>query len=167
MQNAFGLMGITKHKKFVKTSNQYSEIRKALSDSKRGKPRLDMVGKQYFGASEETKQSIWKKLSESRKGKSTNYPKIRKPLSNRTEAVFEKISKSRLKTLDKYKTMTDNEFSVWLSRQSLFNKNNSPNSNVTRALLARKIPLSRYYSYTDFSKSWHSKKNNKNLFYGL
>ena len=42
-----------------------------------------------------------------------------------------------------------------------------PNSNVTRALVARGIPLSKYYKETDYSINWFRKAENRNKFRGL
>ena len=148
------------------SSRLYETARISCINAKKGRRRLDMYGKKYFGASEETILKIKKKISENRRGKHINYPKNRKPLSNRTPEVFKKISETRKETKTKFKNMREEEFRKWISKQNLFTKRNTPNSNVTRVLKYRNIAFSVYYAESDFSKSWMSINENRKLFYG-
>lgn len=150
------------------TELQKQIANECMSKAKMFKSRPDMVGKKYFGASEETILQLKEKVSKTRTGMKTNYPKTRKPLSNRTKEVFDKISDSRKHTNDKYIQMSDEEFDDWIKHQQMFTKvkgrKDRPNVNVTRAIIARHTPLKKYYSEDDFSEYWFSK--NSKLFYG-
>lgn len=170
MNMAIHRMIYSNEKKCVFSSHYYELARKACKISKIGKSRPDMIGKKYFGASEEKIKEINRKQAEKRRGKHTNYPKHRKPLSNRTQEVFDKISKSRKKTLEKYKNMESNEFWEWVYSCEKFTIIKTgkirPNSNITRAMVARNIPLCDFYSKCDFSKNWFKSLKNRELFYG-
>ena len=154
----------------IRNSRLFALARTAVRNAKIGKAREDMVGKAYFGASLETIQGIKAKISKTRTGMKINYPKTRRSLSNRTPEVFKKISDSRKNTNTKYINMTDEEFETWIKSQQLMTdvkgRKARPNVNVTRALIARKIPLVKYYSIDDFSESWKKKEKNLKLFYG-
>lgn len=172
MYNAIHRMVYSSKEKLPLVNSRMIEIAKiAARKSKIGKPRPDMKGKAYFGASEETIKDLTKRQSEARRGKHTNYPKTRKPLSNRTQEVFDKISKSRQKTIERFSNMSETEFSEWLNSQNKFstrkNGTTHPNSNITRVLIARNIPLCKYYKESDFSEGWWKKSKNQKLFYGL
>ena len=152
------------------SSHHYEIARIACKKSNSGKSRPDMYGKRYFGASDETIKKLTLKQSLARKGKHTNYPKTRKPLSNRTPEVFLKISESRKKTLLKYCNMDNESFWNWVATCEKYtvlkNGKTRPNSNITRAMIAKNIPLKEYYSENDFSKNWFRLNKNKTLFYG-
>lgn len=171
MKCAVGMMTITSKDERIKTSHHYERARRLIRDAKKGKKRPDMVGKRYFGADEKTIKDLTRRQSEARRGKHTNYPKTRKPLSGRTQEVFDKISMARKQTKDKYAKMSDSEFWDWVKKQTKFTKVNGrkdrPNVNVTRAMVAKGIPLCEYYSESDFSPTWFSKGDNKTLFYGV
>ena len=171
MKCAIGMMTITSKDERIKTSHHYERARQMIRDAKKGQKRPDMIGKSYFGADIETIKDLTRRQSEARRGKHTNYPKTRKPLSGRTKEVFDKISKSRKETLNKYIEMTDFQFWEWVKNQSKFTKvkgrKDRPNVNVTRAMVARGIPLCEYYSESDFSPTWFSKGENKTLFFGV
>ncbi len=150
-------------KDHLNVNSRYFEIaKKADKDAKIGKSRPDMTGKKYFGADEETIAKLKQKVSKTRTGMKINYPKTRKPLSNRTQEVFDKISQSRQKTDDKYKLMTNEQFDIWIKSQELFTRNKTrksrPNPNVTHALKVRGIPYNRYYNESDFSENFLKKK---------
>lgn len=138
-----------------RTSRQFEIAKKAMKDAKIGKPRPDMKGKKYFGASEETIKLIKQKVSKTRTGMHINYPKTRKPLSNRTPEVFKHISEGRKKTPLKYQQMSEQEFKEWLSKQNLVTKTKTGkdriNGNVTRAIQARNEPISKYFGPDDFT----------------
>lgn len=158
-------------KKLIKSSRML-EIAKTTSRLARiGKPRPDMKGKSYFGADAETISRIRMKISSERSGKHINYPKNRKPLLNRTEEVFRKISDSRRKSVSKFARMSDDEFHKWVGSQDLYSHradgSKFPNSNVTRVLIARDIPLSNYYKESDYSNQWMRNSKNRKKFYGL
>lgn len=161
----------SKNKTKLINSRMIETAKIACKKSKIGKCRPDMKGKSYFGASEETIKDLTKRQSDARRGKHTNYPKTRKPLSNRTQEVFDKISMSRKKTLENFSNMTETDFCEWINSQNKFSERKDgtkhPNSNITRVLVARKIPLCNYYNESDFSKSWWKKSKNQKLFYGL
>lgn len=120
------------------------ESRAKISQSKLGKVRLDMIGKRYFGASEESIKNGIEIMRSKKIGKSTNYPKTRKS-SPRSGDIAKKISESRLNTLKKYVTMTDEEFLFWIKRHKLYRKDGKKNSNITRAITARNELLEKYY----------------------
>lgn len=148
------------------SSLEYSLARKAMKIAKTGTRRPDMIGKKYFGASPETIAKAKLKYRKTRTGMKTNYPKTRKPLSNRTQEVFNKISESRKHTSDKYVKMTEDEFWSWVYSQNKYNRKMKPNSNVTRAFLARGVPLCRYYQESDYGDRWLLTEENFKKFYG-
>ena len=154
-----------------RTSREFEIAKKAMKDAKIGKPRPDMKGKKYFGASEETIKALKQKVSKTRTGMHTNYPKTRKPLSNRTQQVFDKISQSRKKTFLKYQNMSEQEFNQWIEKQKLltYMKNGKIrlNVNVTRAIAARNETLSKYFKEQDLPENWLSNPKNFKLFYQL
>jgi len=121
------------------------ENRQKISKSKIGKSRPDMKGKIFFGADEETISNIKKKISNTRTGKSINYPSNRKS-SPCSEEKASKISESRMKTKQRFIDMSDSEFEEWISKQNLYAKDNKrKNSNVTRVLMWRGINQDKYY----------------------
>ena len=67
--------------------------------------------------------------------------------------------------------MSETDFKQWISTQNMFsirkNGKKYPNSNITRVLIVRNIPLCEYYSREDFSEGWWKKLKNQKLFYGL
>ena len=154
-----------------RTSRQFEIAKKAMKDAKLGKSRPDMKGKKYFGASEETIKLLKQKISKTRTGMHINYPKTRKPLSNRTQEVFKHISEGRKKTPAKYQQMSEQEFREWLSKQMLITKTKEGvdrvNGNVTRAIMARNEPLNKYFKEEDFPAGWWLRPQSQELFYGL
>lgn len=128
------------------TSKQFLLAKMAMYEAKKGKVRMDMIGKKYFGASEESIKLGIEKMRNKKIGmKMKNYPKNRKSRPCPTE-TSEKISISRLKTREKYIKMTEIEFSNWIEKQNLFRKDGRKNPNVTRALVYRKKDVGLYYS---------------------
>jgi hypothetical protein len=116
-----------------------------ISNAKRGIKRNDIVGKSFFGASPETVEKIKEKIRDKKIGKKVNYPKNRKsaPCS---EEKAEKIRQTRLNAEKRFQDMTQKDFEEWISKQKLFCKDGKrKNSNVTRALIWRNIPLDIYY----------------------
>lgn len=120
------------------------EVRSKISMSKKGKERLDLKGKKYFGASEENIKAGIEKMRKKKTGMKTNYPKNRKS-SKCSEEKKKNISKSRIKTKENYKNMTEEQFNNWIENQNLYDKNNNKNTNVTRVLTYRNIPHEKYY----------------------
>lgn len=171
MKCAVGLMTITSKDERLKNSRYYDVARRMLRDSKLGKERPDMKGKRYFGASEETIADLTRRQSDARRGKHTNYPKKRKPLSGRTPEVFKKISDSRKQTLERYKRMSEVEFWDWIHQQNKFTKvagrKDRPNVNITRAMVARGVPLSNFFNESDFGDTWFKQPKHREQFYGL
>lgn len=120
-------------------------VRIKISRAKLGKQRLDMSGKKYFGADEETIARGIKKMASSKRGKKIpNYPKNRKSSPCSAEKA-NKIKESRLKTKEKYIQMSALEFEEWLSFIPKFRKDGKKNPNVTRALVYRNIDVAQYY----------------------
>lgn len=116
-----------------------------ISHAKKGKTRNDMKGKRYFGADKETIKNGIEKMRKKKIGQKIDYPKNRKS-SPCSEEKAEKIKEVRLKTKQKFVDMTDKEFENWIEKQNLFCKDGKrKNSNVTRALMWRNIPIDKYY----------------------
>jgi hypothetical protein len=115
----------------------YESARTAVFEAKRGKIRTDMLGKSYFGASEETIRNGIEKMRQKKIGMKIDYPKNRKspPCSNEKA---EKISQSRKRTKEKFIKMSKEEFDGWLSSQNYYAKDGRINSNVSRAIKWRK-----------------------------
>lgn len=125
------------------------EVREAISRAKKGKPRLDMKGKSYFGTTKDP-DDIRARGTKTRKsnfderkrriGKKTNYPNTRQspPCS---EEKKQKIAESRRKTHEKYRKMSNQSFYEWLLElkrlDKLITKRGCRNANITRALVAR------------------------------
>jgi hypothetical protein len=126
------------------TSRQYEMVRNCLSTIRTGKCRDDMKGKKYFGASEDVIKEGIEKMRKKKTGMKIEYPKNRKssPCSSKT---IKKISETRKKTRVKFISMSEEEFDLWISKQNLYRKDGARNSNVTRALMWRNIPLEKYY----------------------
>ena len=115
----------------------YDIARISASESKLGKPRIDMLGKKYFGADDETIRLGIEKMRIKKTGKKIdNYPANRKsqPCSNEKA---KKISESRLKTNEKYVNMSNEEFDEWKSKQKPLRKDGRKNPNITRAEVSR------------------------------
>lgn len=121
------------------------EVRNKIAKAKIGKPRNDLKGKSYFGASEDKIKSGIEKMVIKKTGMKINYPKNRKspPCS---EEKRQKIKATRSKTKDNYINMSVDDFNLWISEQNLYNKNGKRNSNVTRVLSYRNIPIEEYYN---------------------
>jgi hypothetical protein len=120
--------------------------RKKISEAKTGVPRPDIKGKSYFGADPETVAKGIEKMVKKKTGMKINYPKNRNsPPCSEEKAI--KISEIRMKTKDKFIEMKDDEFKEWISAQNLYTKDGKrKNSNVTRVLHWRKIPIENYYT---------------------
>lgn len=127
------------------TSRDYLLARKASREAKTGKKRHDLVGKSYFGASEETIQSGIAKMIEKKTGMKIEYPKCRKSRGGQTVETINKIKKTKETTLDKYISMTQEEFINWMSKYNMYMVDGRKNNNVTRAILARNEDIGAYY----------------------
>jgi hypothetical protein len=116
-----------------------------ISETKKGKPRPDMKGKAYFGACEESRKNGISKMIEKKTGMKINYPKNRNsPPCSQEKAIL--ISEMRKKTKDRFIEMTNDEFLEWIEKQKLYAKDGKrKNSNVTRVLKWRNIPIEEYY----------------------
>jgi hypothetical protein len=140
----FGIDG-DNHRTANYTSKQFNLAKLAMYEAKKGKVRTDMLGKKYFGASEETIKASIEKMRIKKIGmKIENYPKNRKSVPCTIEKA-EKIRIARLKTKEKYIAMTDDEFSSWIKKQNPFRKDGKKNSNFTRALIYRNVDVELYY----------------------
>jgi hypothetical protein len=136
--------GDTHRKLEIYTSRVYSSARKAIRECKLGKKRIDMVGKSYFGASEETIKLGIEKMRKKKTGMKISYPENRKS-SPCSDEKANKISIARKNTLEKYKRMTNEQFINWVQAQKLYTKSGKKNSNVTRAIISRGEQLGKYY----------------------
>jgi hypothetical protein len=128
----------------IYTSRVYSSARKAIRECKLGRKRVDMVGKSYFGASEETIKLGIEKMRKKKTGIKIAYPKNRKS-SPCSDEKANKISVARKNTVEKYKRMTTEQFINWIQTQKLYTKSGRKNSNVTRAIISRGEQLENYY----------------------
>jgi hypothetical protein len=145
MGSAFAMMCVSNDLQERKyTSRQYEIARKCLSEIRTGNPRNDMLGKRFFGADEETIQNAIEKIRHKKIGVKVNYPKNRKS-SPCTKEKANKISETRKKTKGKFVNMSCDDFDMWISKQNLYRKDGAKNSNVTRVLMWRNIPLEKYY----------------------
>jgi hypothetical protein len=148
MAQAYHMMvlgnGGDNHRKVSYTSKQFALAKLAVYEAKKGKVRNDLLGKKYFGASEESIKFGIEKMRIKKTGMKINYPKNRKsyPCSNEKS---KKISVSRLKTKEKYINMTDIEFNEWITKHNPFRKDGKRNSNITRALICRNNDVELYY----------------------
>lgn len=118
------------------TSYDYELARASCKNSKSGFSRSDMLGKRYFGASEDKIRSGIKKMILSKTGVKTNYPKNRKS-RDKNIITYKKISEFRKKTKDKFLEMSDDEFGIWLKLHDKPTKSGRINGNVTRAKIWR------------------------------
>jgi len=125
------------HRDLYVSSKYYDTARKAVSEARKGVARPDLIGKKYFGASPENIQIARKKISEKKIGVKVDYPKSRKS-SSRSGDAAKNISAGRLNTKYKYINMSEDEFSVWLSKQKPKRKDGRINPNITFALKIRK-----------------------------
>ena len=116
-----------------KNSYLYESARIAAKEAKKQKERLDMKGKSYFGASEKVIKQCIEKMRIKKTGLKIDYPKNRKSTPCSLEKA-EKISESRKKTKEKFVSMSQQEFELWLSKQKYYNKRGRINSNVSRAI---------------------------------
>ena len=149
MAQAYHMMvlgsGGDNHRKVSYTSKQFALAKLAIYEAKKGKPRNDMLGKKYFGASEESIKFGIEKMRVKKTGmKTQNYPKNRKSPPCSIEKS-KKISESRLKTKEKYINLTDIQFNEWIKKQNPFRKDGKRNPNVTRALMYRNNNIELYY----------------------
>jgi hypothetical protein len=145
MGSAFAMMCVSNNLQERRyTSRQYEIARKCLSEVRTGKPRNDMIGKRFFGANEETIQNAIEKIRKKKIGIKVNYPKNRKSFPC-TKEKASKISETRKKTKDKFVNMSCEDFDMWILNQNLYRKDGARNSNVTRVLMWRNIPLEKYY----------------------
>ena len=141
MAMAFHIMiygkGDTKRPYKHNNSYLYESARIAAHEAKRGKIRIDMKGKSYFGASEEIIRNGIEKMRIKKTGMKNDYPKNRNsPPCSAQKA--KKISETRKRTKEKFIMMTQEEFDFWLSNQNYYTKNGRINSNVSRAMKWRK-----------------------------
>lgn len=120
------------------------EVREKISNSKKGKERPDMKGKAYFGADEDKIKAGIESMRIKKTGMKVNYPKNRNspPCSEHRRLA---TSASRKKTKFKYVEMSDQEFDLWLTKFSLFDRSGRRNVNVTRALITRGIDVDEFY----------------------
>lgn len=125
--------GDTYRKEKYDNSYLYESARLAVYESKKGKKRNDMVGKSYFGASEETIRKGIEKMRQKKTGMKIDYPKDRKSAPCSAEKAS-KISEARKKTKQKFIDMNSSQFEEWLSKQNYYAKDGRINSNVSRAL---------------------------------
>lgn len=145
MGSAFAMMCVTNDlQERNYTSRKYEIVRNCLSNIRTGKSRDDMKGKKYFGASEDTIKQGIEKMRKKKMGMKIEYPKNRKSSPCSSEKI-KKISESRKNTRVKFTSMSEEEFNLWISKQKLYRKDGVRNSNVTRTLLWRNIPLEKYY----------------------
>lgn len=122
----------------IKNSYLYESARLAARESKTNSSRPDMIGKRYFGASEEKIVAAIEKIRSKKLGFTcTNYPKNRRSSPRRGEVAI-KISEARKKTKDKFIKMSDDEFSAWMQKFDKPRKDGRINPNVTRALKWRR-----------------------------
>jgi len=125
--------GDTYRKSKYDNSYLYESARKAAKEAKKGKRRIDMIGKAYFGASEETMRNGIEKMRNKKIGMKINYPKNR--ISSPCSAEkSNKISEARKNTKLNFITMSEEEFQKWLSKQNYYAKDGRINSNVSRAI---------------------------------
>jgi hypothetical protein len=111
----------------------YESARKAAQEAKKEKQRSDMIGKSYFGASEEVIRNGIEKMRQKKIGMKITYPKNRKSVPCPNDKA-QKISESRKNTKLKFICMSEKEFNLWLSKQNYHTKNGRINSNVSRAI---------------------------------
>jgi len=145
MGSAFAMMCVTNDlQERNYTSRKYEIVRNCLSTIRTGKSRNDMKGKKYFGASEDVIKKGIEKMREKKTGMKIEYPKNRKSSPCSSEKM-KKISETRKNTRIKFISMSEEEFNLWISKQNLYRKDGARNSNVTRTLMWRNIPLEKYY----------------------
>lgn len=145
MGSAFAMMCVTNNlQERNYTSRKYEIVRNCLSNIRTGKSRDDMKGKKYFGASEDVIKEGIEKMRKKKTGMKVDYPKNRKSFPRSPETI-KKISETRKKTRVKFISMSEEEFDLWISKQNLYRKDGARNSNVTRTLMWRNIPLEKYY----------------------
>lgn len=121
------------------------EVREKISAAKKGKTRNDMKGKSYFGANEKKVKEGIEKMRRSKTGVKINYPKQRKSRAY-NEETNRKISETRIKTKEKFISMTNEEFDAWIKTKQLYRKDGRQNSNITRVLAWRNISIDEYYT---------------------
>jgi hypothetical protein len=129
--------------KTFKNSYLYESARIAVFESKKGKKRVDMIGKSYFGADEKTIREGIEKMRQKKLGMKINYPKNRLS-SPCSKEKSQKISLQRKKTKYKYISMSEKEFNEWLSKQNYYAKDGRINSNITRAIRWRNEYFRRF-----------------------
>lgn len=145
MGSAFAMMCVNNDLQERKyTSRQYEIVRNCLSIIRTGKSRDDLKGKKYFGASEDSIRNGIEKMIKKKTGMKIKYPKNRKSTPCSIEKS-KKISETRKNTKLKFISMSEEEFNNWISNQNLYRKDGARNSNVTRVLTWRNIPLEIYY----------------------
>lgn len=117
-----------------------------ISKAKLNISRPDLKNKSYFGAGPEAIKKGIEKMRQKKIGLKISYPKNRKSPPCSSEKA-EKIRQSRLETKEKFISMSETEFKNWLNRQSLYcSDGKRKNSNVTRVLMWRNIPIDKYYN---------------------
>lgn len=153
---------------YIHNSRDYEIARKAVRDAKIRKPRLDLIGKSYFGASAERIKAGIEKMRIKKTG--IKYPYKKRGPRPHSELQDKHIAEGRQKTQEKYRNMTDEEFWEWVHKQKKYavtKIGQRPNSNITKAMETKGIPLCEYYDITDFSKDWCQKEKNLVRFYGF
>lgn len=154
---------------YVHNSRDYEIARKAVRDAKIRKPRLDLIGKKFFGASEERIKEGIEKMRAKKIGSTFKYT-VKRKLVPHSESQKKHISEGRQKTQDKYSNMTNEEFWEWVHKQKKYaitKIGQRPNSNITKAMETKGIPLCEYYDITDFSADWAKKEKNLARYYGF
>ena len=124
------------------------EVRKKISEKKKGRERSDMKGKRFMGASDEKIEEIKAKISKSRTGQSVNYPKNRKSREP-NQKTFDAISAGRMRQLERCKSMTDDEVYSKLSSFKTYNDKGRLNSNIGMILKQRGESMEKYYDKKD------------------
>ena len=134
-----------KKNKNILNSRHYETARKYAALAKQNKPRPDMKGKKYFGASPENIKEGLKKMAQGKIGKKINYPKDRKSRGGQSSITIEKIKKTKQNTNLKYIEMSQEEFIFWLKKCKMYSSDGRKNGNVIRAINARGENLEKYY----------------------
>lgn len=132
-------------KKILLNSKQYEVARKYVILAKKNTRRLDMVGKKYFGASEEKIKAGLKKMAEGKIGKKINYPINRKSRGEQTIQTIEKIKITKQSTNEKYVKMSEEQFLNWINKCKMYSVDGRKNGNVIRAINARGESIKKYY----------------------
>lgn len=134
-----------KHRVDNYSSRVYESARLAAIMSKKGNIREDMLGKKFFGATQQRILDGIKKQADSRRGKKINYPKQRKLRGNHTIETVSIMKEKRESRYEKYRKMSKDEFTSWLSRYKIFSSDGRINGNILAAIRCRSESLVSYY----------------------